>query len=57
VVSSGWKRRNSVSALRKPTHQEPAKHPARPATGPLDVKAAYARIAKRYPKILAKLGE
>ena len=46
-----------MSALRKPTQQEPAKHPAHPVPGPLDVKAAYARITKRYPKILAKLGE
>jgi hypothetical protein len=34
-----------------------AKHPVRPAKGRIDVAAAHARVAARFPKTLAKLAE
>lgn len=42
----------------KPTaaHSADERKP-RPRAGELDVQAAHKRIAKRFPKILAKLGE
>jgi hypothetical protein len=34
-----------------------AKHPVRPCKGRIDVAAAHARVAARFPKTLAKLAE
>ena len=45
-----------VSTLAK-SNTRTITHPAKPARAPVDIKAAHARIAKRYPKILAKLAE
>lgn len=46
-----------MSAAPKFVDTTAAKRPARPIKGKLDVVAAHARIAKRYPKILAELGK
>ncbi len=46
-----------MSAAPKRVDATAAKRPARPIEGKLDVAASHARIAKRYPKILAELAK
>jgi hypothetical protein len=50
--------RSDVKTLRKPS--SPSKggsHPVKPGKAKVDVREAHARIAKRFPKVLAELAK